>query len=572
MTQPHLARAVLALPALVVLASQAATQSTVLISSDGAAAPGNDDSFYGSLSFDGRWVAFRSDATNLHSTPTNGTAQIYVKDLGTWAVEPISVSNAGLAGNSVSDLPSITADGRFVVFQSSASNLVGTPSADIQVYLRDRLTGSTTRESLDSAGVPWASQADGPVVSLDGRYVGWRSTEANVSQLYLRDRSAGVTYRLTNTPGGAAGNGDSRFLELSPDGLFAVFQSDASDLVAGDTNGTTDVFLQDLTSGIITRISVGAGGVQANGSAVGPRISFDGRYVVYTTQATNIVTPDANGTDDDIVLYDRLTGSSELVNLSSTGQQANWFSLDPSVSWDGRYVLFVSAGNNLTPNDPDFTPDAFVRDRLTGTTELVNLDSSGTKFFLGVGLEQISPNGRFVSIDTDELLDPLHPAGTHQVYLRDRGLVCITPFTYCTGKVNSLGCDPWIASFGCSSASADSGFYLLGNEVRNNKQGLLFYGVNGQAANPFQGGTMCVSAPRKRTPIRDSLGNPPPTNDCSGLWVIDMNEFAAGLGGGNPIPELSVPGTIVDCQWWGRDPGASFNTSLTDAAEYLVGL
>ena len=145
--------------------------------------------------------------------------------------------------------------------------------------------------------------------------------------------------------------------------------------------------------------------------------------------------------------------------------------------------------------------------------------------------------------------------------------------TYCTAKVNSLGCTPAIASSGVPSATNIAAFVVSGSNVRNNKSGLLFYGVNGQAAAAFQGGTLCVKAPIKRTPAVTSGGTPPPTNDCSGIYQIDMNAFAAGSLGGTPLPALSVAGTLVDCQWWGRDPGflAPNNTTLTNGLEYTVG-
>jgi len=144
---------------------------------------------------------------------------------------------------------------------------------------------------------------------------------------------------------------------------------------------------------------------------------------------------------------------------------------------------------------------------------------------------------------------------------------------YCTAKLNSMGCIPSIASIGAPSASSGSGFSVRASNVLNNKNGLLFYGINGRAALVFQGGFLCVKSQIRRTPSVNSGGNPPP-NDCSGLFSIDMNLFAAGgIPGGTPIPELSVQGTLVNCQWWGRDPGfpPPNNTTLSDALEYVVG-
>jgi hypothetical protein len=149
---------------------------------------------------------------------------------------------------------------------------------------------------------------------------------------------------------------------------------------------------------------------------------------------------------------------------------------------------------------------------------------------------------------------------------------CPPPATYCTTKVNGLGCSPAISSTGTASATAGSGFTVTGSNVRNNKSGLLFYGNTGSASLPFLGGTLCVAAPVKRTPGTNSYGNPFPADDCSGAYVIDMNLFAVGGLGGTPLPALTVAGTVVNCQFWGRDPGfaAPNNVTLTDGLTYTV--
>jgi hypothetical protein len=147
----------------------------------------------------------------------------------------------------------------------------------------------------------------------------------------------------------------------------------------------------------------------------------------------------------------------------------------------------------------------------------------------------------------------------------------VTPQVYCSGKLNSLGCLPYMTWSGTASAGASSGFTIDGNDVRNNKSGLLFYGTSGGVNVPYQGGSLCVKSPIKRT-VSVNSGGSAAGQDCSGVYSIDMNSFAAGGLGGVPLPALQTPGTVVYCQWWGRDPGfaAPNNTTLSNGLNYTV--
>jgi subtilisin-like proprotein convertase family protein len=148
------------------------------------------------------------------------------------------------------------------------------------------------------------------------------------------------------------------------------------------------------------------------------------------------------------------------------------------------------------------------------------------------------------------------------------------PTTYCTSKTTSIGCVPTIAASGVASASAGSGFIVSGFRTMNRKPGTLLYSLNGAASVPFQGGYLCIASPTKRTPQVASGGSLLPASDCTGAFVIDMNAFAVGALGGTPAPALVVAGTVVNCQWWGRDPGfaAPYGTQLSNGLQYTVGL
>jgi len=148
----------------------------------------------------------------------------------------------------------------------------------------------------------------------------------------------------------------------------------------------------------------------------------------------------------------------------------------------------------------------------------------------------------------------------------------LMPVKYCTAKLNSLGCLPAISSSGHSSVAASSGFTIRASLLRNQRNGLLLFGVGGRAAIPFQNGTLCLSGGVSRAPSSGTGGSALPLADCSGTLQLDMNAFAAGALGGAPLPALSIPGVQVGCQWWSTDDSGLFATSLSDALEYTVDL
>lgn len=145
--------------------------------------------------------------------------------------------------------------------------------------------------------------------------------------------------------------------------------------------------------------------------------------------------------------------------------------------------------------------------------------------------------------------------------------------TYCTAKTNSVGCAPTIAGLGSASATSSTPFFVRGLNLRNQSNGLLIYGSTGRAALPFANGTLCVEAPRLRSPALNSSGNNPPAADCSGFLLFDMHAFRAGALGGSPAAFLSIPGTLVNCQYWARDAGFTppNNVQLSNALEYEIG-
>jgi Tol biopolymer transport system component len=394
-----------------------------------AGAQGDSDSYYPSISADGRYVTFESDATNLVSGDTNAKFDVFVRDRQTGTTTRVSKSSAGAEGNDISEYPTISADGRYVTFESDATNLVsGDTNGAVDVFVRDRQAGTTTRVSKSNAGVEGDDASLNPAISSDGRYVAFHSIATNLvsgdtngnSDIFVRDRQTGTTTRVSRDSAGVEGNGDSNYPSLSADGRYVAFWSNANNLVSGDTNAVTDVFVRDRQTGTTTRVSRDSAGVEGNDDSLRPSISADGRYVAFWSYATNLVTGDTNGAVD-VFVRDRQTGTTTRVSRDSAGVEGNDDSYTPSISADGRYVTFESDATNLVSGDTNAMYDIFVRDRQTGTTTLVARDSAGV---VGNGPSEyptISSDGRYVafhSIATNLVSGDTN--AMYDIFVRDR--------------------------------------------------------------------------------------------------------------------------------------------------------
>ena len=344
--------------------------TTTRVSVDSAGTQGNGGSDYPSISADGRYVAFRSAATNLVPGDTNTRDDIFVRDTVTNTTTRVSVDSAGVQSNGFSYDPSISADGRYVAFDSAASNLVsGDTNASDDVFVRDTVENTTPRVSVDSAGVQGNLWSDYPSISADGRYVAFESYatnlvpgDTNANDIFVRDRLLGTTTRVSVDSAGAQGDWGSYHPSISADGRYVAFGSDSTNLVPGDTNGSRDVFVRDTLTGTTTRVSVDSAGVQGDGAGgyYSPSISADGRYVAFDSWATNLVSGDTNGTGD-VFVRDRLLGITTRTSVDSGGTQGNGESGKPSISADGRCVAFSSVASNLVPGDTNGVEDVFVR-------------------------------------------------------------------------------------------------------------------------------------------------------------------------------------------------------------------
>jgi len=345
----------------------------------------------------------------------------------------VSVSSSGEQGNSYSSsaaVPSISSDGRLVAFQSNASNLVAGDTNGVEdAFVHDRVTGQTTRVNLTPAGAQVAASAARPFISANGRFVVFDSGSEqivpgdtnNQQDVFVYDRVTGVSTLDSLTSTGAQANNGCAYASISSDGRFVAFQSSATNLVPGDTNGQSDIFVRDRLLGVTTRVSVSSAGVQANNITDAPMISANGRFIAFASAASNLVTGDTNATWD-IFVHDRLTAETSRVSVNSAGVEGNSASLDrASISEDGRFVAFHSIASNLVAGDTNFEWDIFVHDRLTGATTRESVSSAGSQVSSGSFAPSVSANGRYVSYLSFAFnLVPNDTNGKQDIFVRDR--------------------------------------------------------------------------------------------------------------------------------------------------------
>lgn len=398
----------------------------VSVATDGALGSGVN----ARISADGRVVAFASSASNLVPDDTNGEFDVFARDRETRTTQRMSVAGDGAEGNNFSGNPAISGDGRHVAFSSSASNLVPGDSNgtwDIFVHGRDTLT--TQRLSVASDGSEANASSVLPSLSADGRFVGFQSTASNLvpgdtngtNDIFVHDRDTGTTERVSVASDGMEGNAGSLNPSLSADGRLVSFHGDASNLVPDDTNGTRDVFVHDRETGVTERVSKSSDGTEGNGISTVSSISADGRHVAFYSFALNLVPNDTNATND-VFVHDRKTGITERVSVTSEGRQGDSSSFWPDISPDGRYVTFESFATNLVPDDDNRARDIFVHDRETRTTERASVASDGSQSDGSSAVPVLSMGGSHVAFNSFATnLEPGGASGGSKIYVRERG-------------------------------------------------------------------------------------------------------------------------------------------------------
>lgn len=325
------------------------------------------DSRRPAVSAAGNVVIFESQATNLVEGGGNGYWQTFALDLRRDVVERVSSTAAGTPGNSDSGQAKVSGDGRFVAFASRATDLVsGDTNGRGDVFVYDRSLGKMVRVSMSPAGTQSNGNSFNPAISADGRFVAFQSLASNLLpesngnfyQVYLFDR---ITTKLilVSYQAGQVGNDESQRPALSADGRYVAFESWADNLVAGDTNEVSDIFVYDRETGALTLASVSAGGGAASNVSGSAALSADGRYVAFASLADNLV-PDDHNYQFDVFLFDRQLERTSLVSRNGAGGVGNGPSISPALSAEGEYVVFDSLASDLVPNDHNARLDVFV--------------------------------------------------------------------------------------------------------------------------------------------------------------------------------------------------------------------
>jgi hypothetical protein len=435
-----------------------AQQPRLVSVNQSGSASGNGHSLHTdtSISADGRFVAFVSEASDLVAGDANGTWDVFVRNLQTGTTVLASVNaagtssgngRAGVTGTSVlTPSLSISGDGRFVVFSSDATDLaLSDTNGREDIFVRDMQNGSTSLATINAAGTASANGVSFfPAIAADGSTISFRSTASDLvandtnatTDVFVRRLSTGVTSLVSvNAAGTGSGNGASMANTINDDGRYVAFTSSAGNLVANDSNGTSrsDVFLRDLQAGTTTLISVtpdGAGSGNENSSV--PIVSTAGNLVVFASSSTNLVSLPDNNAAQDVFVRDVQAGTTSLISVNRLGSAAgagrSALLGRPGISSNGNIVVFISEAPDIVNNDPNGSTDVFVRNLSAGLTSLVSVNQTGTasgQLPSGFNNLALSADGRFVAFESiaSDLVpndpDTVHDGSSGDIFLRD---------------------------------------------------------------------------------------------------------------------------------------------------------
>lgn len=439
-----------ALPAAPASATTKTVPVTALVSVNPSGKTGIGASTEASLSTGGRFVAFTSYTPDLVSGDTNGTRDVFVRDTLAETTVRVSVTNAGAQAVGASDQPSISRDGRYVAFRSDATNLVpGDTNGIADVFVRDLRLKTTVRASVaNDGGQATGGASSQPKLTADGLKVVFESAATNLapgdangaSDVFLRDTFAATTEVVSVTTAEVSLVSGARNPSVSGNGRFVTFTS-MTNQIGSFTDSYDDVFLRDRSLGTTERISLsGDAATHPNGVSDLGTVSDDGRFVAFKSMATNLSmsTDFPGGTD--VFVRDRNFGATGLVSLSSANVPANQGAYAPTISADGTKVVFTSTSTNLVGGDTNSSTDVFVRNIPAATTSRTSVTTAGGQFSGSSTTGAISSDGVAVSFQTNSVTPyPSDANGVFDVYVRST--FQIGPFASSTALVQRAAKD-----------------------------------------------------------------------------------------------------------------------------------
>lgn len=372
----------------------------------------NDSSYYDlGISEDGNRIVFASDAANLVPGDTNGNTDVFLYERLTCTITRVSVDSSGGQGSGRSWFPAISANGRYMVFDSTAANLIDDDTNNTRdVFMRDLDTGITTIVSLSSDEEQGDLESYGASISADGRYIAFVSRATNFDAFgfaaysaFVRDTVAGTTELVTVSTSSGKSFGAVTNAAISADGCCIAFTSSGGDLVSGDGNGEEDVFVRDLSADQTERVSLPVvPGEELNDYSILGSISHDGRYVTFHSHATNAIDGD-NNTHADSFITDREADTTQLISQALSGVTGSDHA-EVSRGWignEGRIVLFESRSAAFVTGDQNNAVDIFMRDQFTRQTTLVSRVPGGALSDNNSHYGAMTPDGRYLVFTSD---------------------------------------------------------------------------------------------------------------------------------------------------------------------------
>ncbi|NUP94976.1 MAG: PD40 domain-containing protein [Planctomycetaceae bacterium] len=627
--------------ALVLLSPAALAWQCEQCSVTSAGVPAVSASFVGATDDSGTWVVFSSAANNLIPGDTLDLSDVFLRDRNAGTTTVLSISTGGQLGNANSNAPSISGNGQLVCFVSVASNLVtGDTNARNDVFVRNLSTGQLQLASRAGFGAPGSDHSFQPRLSPDATKLVFVSKSSNFvagdtngfDDVFVRTLATGAMVRASVATGDVQSNGNSSNPSLSADGNFVVFTSAATNLVATDSNGLTDVFVHDLTTGVTTLVSSPPAGGVSNGEADHGFLSADARFVVFSSRGTNLSTGVPNTSFYHPYLHDRLLNTTVRLDFTATGAYANKHGTALGVSIDGRHAWFRSAANQVAAGDVNNFEDVFVRDVQLGVTTKLTKGYNGAPIQVGTDAAVLSSNGAYVVVETrspnmvptdynnvgDVFLIPAEGPNATLYVDQDGdgygdpsswssgapgapGLVTLggdcddaDPATnpgaadpcdgrdrdcdgttdegcityYCTTSTTTHGCHPLMFVGGYASATAQSPFHLAAFDVEGARAGLFFYGL-APAAGVWAPGSTSTKCVQSPIQRMGAIQSGGTNGQCDGLLLYDMNAYLQSHPGALGAPFPA--GARLYAQAWFRDPSAPKGTNLSDAVEILLG-